>query len=471
MIVKKVFNTWFHETGLRLDCAPYVTGAIEAKQALRDLDSECDLLGELTTGYKGGIYNGPVFKRNYVQYEEYGVKFLTTSSMLQARMNRVSLLREEDAKSKKLSYLELKKGMTMISCSGTIGRIIYTRRTMDGIWSCQDMLKVVCDPDKAESGYVFAFLASKFGVPIITSSTYGAIIPHIEPEHIAHLPVPRFSKELESEIHQKIDLASEYQSDAEELLERAGKMVNDRFDFPEKLAISHRMFTHSAASSRLIQKRMDATYHDQIAQLCDELVEQAGAEKTLAELGVKTGESGRMKLIFTESDHGVPFSTSGEIFRARYEPQRFLAKSKLGNVADWGVRQEDILLARSGQVGGIIGTGVWADSRFKNAAVSVDVIRVKAQESGILPGYLYAYLMCTDVGYRQLIRSAAGSSIPHLSSDDVLKLKLPRMGELEERAVHELVQKAGELAAEAQKLEDEAIKMVEDAIEAAAPKH
>nr|MBF4217986.1 restriction endonuclease subunit S [Vibrio anguillarum] len=81
------------------------------------------------------------------------------------------------------------------------------------------------------------------------------------------------------------------------------------------------------------------------------------------------------------------------------------------------------------------------------------------------------YLMCTDVGYRQLIRSAAGSSIPHLTSDDVLKLKLPRMGTAEEKAVHELVQKAGELAAEAQKLEDEAVKMVEDAIEAAAPKH
>ncbi len=471
MIIKKVLSTWFQETGLRLDCAPYATGALEAKQALRDLDSECDHLGELTAGYKGGIYNGPVFKRNYVQHEEYGVKFLTTSSMIQARMNRVSLLKKEDAYSKKLSYLELKKGMTMISCSGTIGRMVYTRRTMDGTWSCQDMLKVVCDTDKVQSGYAYAFLASKFGVPIITSSTYGAIIPHIEPEHIANLPIPRFAKSLENEIHEKVDKASEFRSDSEELLDKAGEIVNAKFSFPEKLAISHRIFTHSAASSSLVQKRMDATYHDQIAQMSDDLVEQAGAEKTLAELGVNTGESGRMKLIFTESDHGVPFSTSGEIFRARYEPKRFLAKSKLGDVADWGVRQEDILLARSGQVGGIIGTGVWADSRFENAAVSVDVIRIKAQESEVLPGYLYAYLMCTDVGYRQLIRSAAGSSIPHLSSDDVLKLKLPRMGTAEEKAVHELVQKAGELAADAQKLEDEAVKMVEDAIEAAAPKH
>ncbi|MFL9777822.1 methylation-associated defense system restriction endonuclease subunit S MAD5 [Vibrio cyclitrophicus] len=471
MIIKTVLNTWFQETGLRLDCAPYATGALEAKQALRDLDSECDHLGDLTLGYKGGIYNGPVFKRNYVQHKEYGVKFLTTSSMIQARLHRVSYLRKEDAFSKKLAYLELKKGMTMISCSGTIGRMVYTRRTMNGTWSCQDMLKVVCDPDKIQSGYAYAFLASKFGVPIITSSTYGAIIPHIEPEHIANLPIPRFSQTLENRIHQKVDLASEYRSDSEELLEQAGSEVNAKFGFPNKLAISHRIFSHSSASSKLVQKRMESTYHDGIAQESDRLVESTGAKKTLSELGVTTGESGRMKLIFTESDHGVPFSTSGEIFRARYEPKRFLAKSKVGNIADWGVQKEDLLLARSGQVGGIIGTGVWADSRFKDAAVSVDVIRIKAQKSKVLPGYLYAYLMCTDVGYRQLIRTAAGSSIPHLSSDDVLKLKLPRMGDDEEKSIHEMVSKAGKLAAEAQRLEDEAVKMVEDAIEAAAPKH
>jgi len=471
MIIKKVLSTWFQETGLRLDCSPYATGALEAKQALRDLDSECDHLGELTAGYKGGIYNGPVFKRNYVEHEEYGVKFLTTSSMIQARMNRVSLLRKEDAYSKKLSYLELKKGMTMISCSGTIGRMVYTRRTMDGTWSCQDMLKVVCDSDKAQSGYAYAFLASKFGVPIITSSTYGAIIPHIEPEHIANLPIPRFAKSLESEIHEKVDQASEFRSDSEELLEKAGKMVNAKFNFPEKLAISHRIFTHSAASSSLVQKRMDATYHDQIAQLSDELIEKAGAVNNLAELGIQALEGNRMKQIFTGEDYGVPFFTSGEIFRADVTPERFLLRKSLKGDAVWQTREEDLLIARSGQVGGIIGTGVWADSRFDGACVSPHVLKLRVTNQSVDAGYLYAFLCCTDVGYRQLIRGAAGSSVPFLSVSDILAVKLPRMSKDDESRIGEMVRKAGRLAAEAQKLEKEAVKMVEEAIEAAAPKH
>ncbi|MBF4280715.1 restriction endonuclease subunit S, partial [Vibrio anguillarum] len=123
-------------------------------------------------------------------------------------------------------------------------------------------------------------------------------------------------KQLEEKAHELINKCGDNRTESNALLKKAGQLINEHFSFPNKLALSHRIFTHSAASSSLVQKRMDATYHDRVAQMSDDLVEQAGAEKTLAELGVNTGESGRMKLVFTESDHGVPFTTSGEIFRA-----------------------------------------------------------------------------------------------------------------------------------------------------------
>ncbi|EJV0609175.1 restriction endonuclease subunit S [Vibrio parahaemolyticus] len=469
MRIKTIPSNWLSDEGRRLDCGPYMTGAKEAEKIIDDcLLPKKELKDFLVNGAKGAFHAGRE-GRVWVKEERYGVPFMGSVDIIQANLDRLPLISKEQVSRKPL--FRVFKDWVLITRSGTIGRMTLARQEMDGHACSEHVMRVVPDPEKIFPGYLYCYLRSKFGVPLVVSSTYGAIIQHIEPHHVINLPVPIVDKQIEEKAHELINKCGDNRTESNALLKKAGQLINKHFSFPNKLALSHRIFTHSAASSSLVQKRMDATYHDQIAQMSDDLVEQAGAEKTLAELGVNTGESGRMKLIFTESDHGVPFSTSGEIFRARYEPKRFLAKSKLGDVADWGVRQEDILLARSGQVGGIIGTGVWADSRFENAAVSVDVIRIKAQESEVLPGYLYAYLMCTDVGYRQLIRSAAGSSIPHLSSDDVLKLKLPRMGTAEEKAVHELVQKAGELAAEAQKLEDEAVKMVEDAIEAAAPKH
>ena len=469
MRIKTIPSNWLSDEGRRLDCGPYMTGAKEAGKIIDDcLLPKKELKDFLVNGAKGAFHAGRE-GRVWVKEERYGVPFMGSVDIIQANLDRLPLISKEQVSRKPL--FRVFKDWVLITRSGTIGRMTLARQEMDGHACSEHVMRVVPDPEKIFPGYLYCYLRSKFGVPLVVSSTYGAIIQHIEPHHVINLPVPIVDKQLEEKAHELINKCGDNRTDSNALLKKAGQLINKHFSFPNKLALSHRIFTHSAASSSLVQKRMDATYHDRVAQMSDDLVEQAGAEKTLAELGVNTGESGRMKLVFTESDHGVPFTTSGEIFRARYEPKRFLAKSKLGDVADWGVRQEDILLARSGQVGGIIGTGVWADSRFENAAVSVDVIRIKAQESEVLPGYLYAYLMCTDVGYRQLIRSAAGSSIPHLSSDDVLKLKLPRMGTAEEKAVHELVQKAGELAAEAQKLEDEAVKMVEDAIEAAAPKH
>lgn len=469
MRIKTISSTWLKDEGQRLDCGPYMTGAKEAIELITNcLLPKKQLKSLLANGSKGAFHAGRE-GRVWVKERSYGVPFMGSVDIIQANLARLPLISKEQIARKPL--FKVYKNWVLITRSGTIGRMTLAREEMDGNACSEHVMRVVPDPEKVEPGYLYCYLRSKFGVPLVVSSTYGAIIQHIEPHHVINLPVPIVSKSLEKSIHLMIDKCGSNRTKSNVLLKKAGEVINSYFDFPEKLALTHRAFSTSIASSKFVQKRMESTCHDKIAQLSDRLVESSLAVNTLEELGIKTGESGRMKLIFTESDHGVPFTTSGEIFRARYEPKRFLAKSKVGDISDWGVQQEDILLARSGQVGGIIGTGVWADSRFKDAAVSVDVIRIKAQKSEVLPGYLYAYLMCTDVGYRQLIRTAAGSSIPHLSSNDVLKLKLPRMDQNDEKSIHDMVSKAGELAAEAQRLEDEAVKMVEDAIEAAAPKH
>lgn len=467
MIVKIISSDWLKRAGNRIDAGPHTSGAIEFREVINSIEN--NRLNDCLNS--DGIRISPYFKRIYVKGIENGKYMLGNTNILDFKLTGRADILSMRVISQYDDALYFKKGDIIVTCFGTVGNLAYYRESMSDMVASTNFMRISTNEGALPSGYLFAYMNTVFGKVILTQNETGSVIPSLLPEQIEDYNVPRFGHMFETEVDQRIKASSELRDKSNSLFKKAGRLINEKLNFPEYLALTHREFNTTSVSSLFVSRRMDATYHDQIAQMSDDFVEQAGAEKTLAELGVNTGESGRMKLIFTESDHGVPFSTSGEIFRARYEPKRFLAKSKLGDVADWGVRQEDILLARSGQVGGIIGTGVWADSRFENAAVSVDVIRIKAQESEVLPGYLYSYLMCTDVGYRQLIRSAAGSSIPHLSSDDVLKLKLPRMGALEEKAVHELVQKAGELAAEAQKLEDEAVKMVEDAIDAAAPKH
>ncbi|EBU9582237.1 restriction endonuclease subunit S [Salmonella enterica subsp. enterica serovar Agona] len=469
MIIKEIPSTWIQREGLRLDVGPYKTGAIEAKYKLESLTVAKDSVVEVTlNGIKGIIHAGRL-KRIWVNDPNHGYPFLTTTNIHISNLEKISYIASSIVAGKR--NLLVKKDWILITRSGTIGRLAFCRPDMDDFACTEDVMRVVADESKIDAGYLYAFLSSTFGVQQIIAGTYGAIIQHIEPEHVKDIPVPRFAKDLEVNIGSKVKSSAQKRADANSLMVSAGKQINEHFSFPNKLALSHRIFTHSAASSSLVQKRMDATYHDQIAQLSDELIEKAGAENSLAELGIQALEGNRMKQIFTGEDYGVPFFTSGEIFRADVTPERFLLRKSLKGDEVWQTREEDLLIARSGQVGGIIGTGVWADSRFDGACVSPHVLKLRVTNLSVDAGYLYAFLCCTDVGYRQLIRGAAGSSVPFLSINDILAIKLPRMSADEEARIGEMVRQAGRLAAEAQQLEKEAVKMVEDAIEAAAPKH
>ncbi|MXZ74167.1 MAG: restriction endonuclease subunit S [Gemmatimonadetes bacterium] len=459
--IKTVPSTWLESNGRRLDCGPYLSGAIEARKILEQHVAEP--LKDLTTGYNGGIFNGPWFSRIYVDDVDNGVPFLGSTDILEADLSYVPLLSRNQIKGN--PDLVIDEGWTLITCSGTIGRMAFTRSDMKGMAGSQHFMRVVPDCERIPAGYLFAFLSSRFGVPLVISGTYGAIIQHIEPHHIADLPIPRLGA-VEDQAHGLTLDAANLRVEAVELLKTAGQMVNDQFGFPKQLALSHRVFSCSVASSSLLLKRLEATFYDVVAQESDRLIAGVSSKEELAALGVSISETGRLKQVFVDEQYGVPFLTSGEIFRQRYEPTRFLSSRILPDESEWAIQEADLLLARSGQVGGIIGRGAWADRRLVGTCVSVDVLRLRAQNSRIRPGYLYAYLFLTDVGYRQLIRTASGSSIPHLSASEVARLLVPIGDSALEAKIDELVWSAGRNRAVAQEKEDQARTLVENTIEA-----
>ncbi len=460
--VKAVPSSWIEHNGRRLDCGPYVSGAIEAKELLSHMSTTP--LTRLTAGHKGGIYNGSPFVRNYVEDPDHGVPFLTTSSLLQADLTNLSLLSKRDAESRQLSFLEIKPGMTLITCSGSIGRMAYARADMDGVWSNQDIMKVSPDPDLIKPGYLYAYLCSRFGVPLIISGTYGAIIQHIEPQHIADLPVPRLGA-VEDQAHELIQRAANAQVESGELRKHAGSMVNEICGFPERLAPAARIFAYSSANSNDVLRRLDATFHNPIAQQAEALTKAANGI-ALSSAGVLGFESNRMKQVFVEEGYGTPFITSGGIFSKTITPERYLRNQLLGEDKTWRINEYDTLIARSGQVGGIIGRGVWADSRLDGFAASPHILRLRPTNEEFPPGYVYAFLCLTDVGYQLLARTAAGSSIPFLPLDTVLEIKIPTTPSLQQRQeIDELVKRSGELRKQSQELEKEAVALVERAIE------
>ncbi|EJK2282736.1 TPA: restriction endonuclease subunit S [Vibrio cholerae] len=468
MKIKAVSSQLFSESGLRLDCNPYMGGALEAKHTLKLLGDKCIHLSELTKGYKGGIYNGPVFKRNFVESAEAGVPFLTSATMLRADLREVPFLSAKDAKSSKLNYLELKPGMIMISCSGAIGNMVYVREEMDGFWSCQDQLKVCIDPQKVSSGYVYAFLNSKYGLPIITSGTYGAIIPHLEPVHIANLPVPFISKDIELHAHKLVEKASDFKTQFvrinKQLSERCEKLIGWDKHRPKDIGVKTNI-----VSSKMLKtsKRMDVLYFSKDEEIISHLLEK-GSWKYLSDVCLINKPGMFKRIITSKEDGGIPFHTGSELFLMDAKPKYYVSKAT-SNIEQCILSPGWVLIQGFGQRGGLIGRVMLTTESLNGAAATDLQIQLKPN-SKYEAGFIFSYLN-SEPGYKSIIRLPVGGSIPNLTPRDISNVKIPWPDKDVRREIGELAIKAWELRDQALECEKQAIKMVEDAIEAAAPKH
>lgn len=453
-----VRSGWLEEGGRRLDCNPYMSGALEARDTLRELKARKEPLKSLTAGYAGGIYNGPMFRRNYVDSPEHGVPFISSGTMLLADLGVLPLLRRKDAESARLSYLRLKPGMTMISCSGTIGRMCYVRPGMDGVWSSQDVLKVVADPNRIQPGYLYAFLSSRYGVPLIVSGTYGAIIQHIEPEHIADLPVPRLEEDLERKAARLVvdagarrTLASAKRKEAIALFERA-----IGWDGLGANSIS------GAVMASALSLRMDAFHHSAKVATGRRFL----ASKRHVRLGgyvesvFEPNRGSRLKV--TDPAFGVPFLSSSAVFEVAPSAEYLVSRLMTPHIESLLLTDRDVLLPRSGQVGGIIGRAVLPLPRNIGNAGSEHLVRVRCRSASDA-AYLWAVL-ASEPGYWAAVGTAFGSSIPSLDAGLIAELRVPWLRESDRQAIGNLVNEATLAQDEGIALETRAVAMLEQRI-------
>lgn len=454
-------STWLEHAGRRLDCNPYMSGAIEAKELLDEINVPKDQLQSLVVNR--GLYKGKLLKRTFVSPSSNGVLFLTTSGMLQAEHSHEPYL------ASKIAALDpeciVKKGMILISAAGTIGRMTYCGENLVGSFACSDILKVTPDESKIGSGYLYAFLASKYGLPLVVGGTYGAIIQHINEEHVANIPVPRFDPDIEARINALIQNAADKRSLADIKLKRGLECLHQQLGLPSlKLvaAPSTTPFSISLASGADIQTRMDAFFHSEYHRDVKHAFEASNIhQEKLCECVDSVIEPGRFKrVVLDSSSSGTPLFGTSAIFWndpvKSYDLPKPLAKPYV-------VSLKTLLMPRSGQLSGVIGRVVMPYGAVIGSAVSEDAIRINCK-SEIDAGFLFVFLS-SAYGIRQLKCRAFGTSIPHLDVRNVEQTLVPSRSCSVWKTVGELGLEVSKLRGEAISHENEAKKLVENSIE------
>ena len=150
-------------------------------------------LGELASGK---VYNGPRFKRPYanrgVTSGESIVRYFTGNAMTQTKGENIKYLDLKRAKPQQLRHIEklyLRRGMILITDSGTVGRVVYVTSYHDGVVGTNNLIRVEIE-DEAMRGYVYQFLLSSMGQHQLKANIYGAIVDHLEPDDVMKVVVP-----------------------------------------------------------------------------------------------------------------------------------------------------------------------------------------------------------------------------------------------------------------------------------------
>lgn len=392
---------WLSEEGLRLDAAGYASGGLEARDRIVGGQWRTVPLEDIAQ-----LFVESRFARTYVSDAAHGIPYMTASEMLLADLSDLRYL--SLARTPQMHRLQVHEGWTLVSCSGTIGRTSYVRREMEGVAASHDVIRAAPRGAEVLPGYLFAFLSSAPAQAMIKQRTYGSVVQHIEPQHIADLPVPLLSEDKQWKVHDLVVRAAEARTDASRLLDEAASYF-DSLAGPMPSRHDH------ARDAGIVRRdslagRLDAFHHVGWAAEAELLGDPLGS---LADISVPN----RMKLVL--ADRGLPFLTGVDVYQVRPRAEKRVARwiAESGGLV---LNTRSILLQVDGQRYGLIGRPALAGDRLIGASASWHLARIVTSEWGRIFAFARSH-----IGRRAILRRSYGTSVPAISASQLSKVRVP----------------------------------------------
>ena len=382
-----------------------------------------------------------------------------------------------------LEALRVHAGQILVTCSGTIGKVAFVSKTLDGQVFSHDLLRITC-LNPSDAGYVYAFLKSRVGQHLLCSSQYGAVITHIEPEHLASIPVPDAPEEVKERIHEAVVKSYALRDESNDLLHKATALLRDALGLPPIAEMGGRSSTTAAArrdtrppmsadaTKRVpplcfsvpasdLGGRLDGSYHVPIVrEITEHLRAHAAEVTTVGDTRVSKAVilPGRFKRVYVEEGYGTPFFSGRSIGELDPSDKRFLSFAKHDKRIkdDLTIRKGMILVTCSGCIGNV--TAVC--KHWDGWAMTHDIIRI-IPASLAIGGYLHVWLASEFA--KAIIQSKAyGAVVQHIDREHILSVPVPLLADASlQSEINNLALRASALRSEAYDLEQSALRMME----------
>ena len=361
--------------------------------------------------------------------------------------------------------LRVHTGQVLMTCSGTIGKLSYVSKTLDDKIFSHDLLRINCK-NPIDAGYIYAYLKSAIGNKILLTNSYGAVITHIEPEHLATVPIPDAPESIKKRINDLIVGSYELRDASNALIDEATAMLIEELQLPDIRDFNVALYRKGVGVDTFSVKlsdmagRADVSYHVPIVDAILAHMKQYAAEVMTVGDGRISAEvilPPRFARVYVEEGYGRVLIGGKQLHELDPSGKKYLSRTKHKALMDkLEVKQNTILITRSGT----IGKTALVPKHWEHWVPSDHIIRVVPADDSIA-GYLYVFL-ASDYGRALITRFTYGSVVDEIDDDHVRQIAVPllRNHGIQQR-INDLALEANEKRYEAYKLEQQALRIID----------
>jgi len=452
---------WVNEGEKRLDAGFYAQDVITAR-ILIDKISSSGISIERVEDLAKDTFHRTRFKRKYVSKKE-GLPFLTPTDVFMFPLCPRKFVKDPP------DGLRVSEDWILITCSGTVGRTIISNSEIAKCILSHDIIRVI-PKSKEYLGFLYAYLNTWVGQAFLTKDQYGATVKHIEPHHVANIPIPRIP-DLEEEINQKILEAHKLREEAQGLLLKAEEMIYSELGLPkiDEEDVEYfggeigRLVKAFEVKASGLDHRFDASYHLPIAHLVVSNLQKVKLDyiKKLKEVADSFVPPRFKRPYVRDPNDGIPLLQGTHIPQIKPLDIKYIWK-RMKNIEAYIVRKNWILVTCSGTIGRLaLVSDYWDGWTATN-----HLLRIVPKEKEINPGYLAGFLLSIygQVQFQRLVYGGVVDEIGEAGElfKDIFILN-PKDESIEEK-IGSLVIEAYNKKDKANQIEEQTIKELEQTL-------
>lgn len=368
-----------------------------------------------------------------------------------------------------IEALRVSKGQVLMTCSGTIGKVSYVSRTLDNLIFSHDLLRINCN-NPNDAGYIYAYLKSKVGNKILLTNSYGAVITHIEPEHLAAVQIPNAPEELKQKINNLIVQSYELRDESNEMIDQATALLIKELHLPDVRNFEADYYkknvpvdTFSVKLSNLAG-RLEASYHVPIVDAITAHLQKYAKEVTAIgdkRISKEVILPGRFKRVYVDEGYGRVFIGGKQLYELDPSNKKYLSVVHHGDriTKQLELHEGMTLITCSGTIGKVALVG----KHWENWTANQHIIRVVPARKDIA-GYLNIFL-ASDYGYQLITRFTYGSVVDEIDDKHVREIPVPLLKDHAlQKQINDLALEANEKRYEAYQLEQQALRIMDEEV-------